>query len=517
MSRPPALTDALLTALRGRVCASTSDTYTTTEVFTGGELAALPASSVADVHTAYERAAHAQRDWAALPLPERLGVFHRFHELLLAERETLADLLQAETGKARRDAFEELCEPALVTSHYLRAAGRLLRPRRRRGLLPGAITVVELRQPKGVVGVISPWNYPFALALGDLVPALVAGNAVVLKPDSRTALSPLFGAELLYRAGLPADLLQVVLGDGPTIGGAVVDTCDYIGFTGSSRTGALIAARAGERLVGCSLELGGKNPMIVLDDADLAATARTAVRGCFANAGQLCLALERVYVPDAVFDRFAEAFVEETGRLRLGAGYRYGPDLGSLTSGQALKTVSEHVDDARAKGATVLAGGRPRPDLGPYFYEPTVLTDVTPDMLCHRAETFGPVVSLYPYATVDEAVSLANDTEYGLNASVVGRDPVRARRVAARLRTGTVNVNDGYAAAFGSTDAPMGGMGASGLGRRHGAEGLLRYTEVQTVATQRFDLVTPPRWLPYGAFSRAMATTLRLMKKLHLR
>lgn len=509
--------DSVVATLKAYVCSSTSDTYTTTEVFTGGELATLPESNVTDVHTAYEKAARAQQEWATRPLAERLAVFHRFHKLLLKERETVADLLQAETGKSRRDAFEELCEPALVTSYYLRTAAKLLRPKKRAGLMPGAITVRELRRPTGVVGIISPWNYPFALAFGDLVPALVAGNAVVLKPDSQTALSPLYGADLLYRAGLPADLLQVVLGDGPTIGGAVVDTCDYIGFTGSSRTGALIAARAGERLVGCSLELGGKNPLIVLDDADIAATARSAVRGCFANSGQLCLSLERIYVPDAIFDRFADAFVAEIGRLKQAAGYDYGADVGSLTSQRALKTVSEHVDDARAKGATVLTGGRPRPDLGPYFYEPTVLTDVTPDMLCHAAETFGPVVSLYPYATEDDAVALANDTDYGLNASVYGRDLVRAGQVAARLCTGTVNVNDGYASAFGSTDAPMGGMGSSGLGRRHGAAGLLRYTETQTVAAQRFDLLNPPRWMPYGPYSRFMATSLRLMKKLRLR
>ena len=511
------VTDALLATLKARVCSSTSDTYTTTEVFTGGELATMPESSVGDVNTAYELALRAQREWAALPLRDRLAVFHRFHSLLLKERETLADLLQAETGKARRDAFEELSEPAIVTSYYLRTAPKLLRPRKRAGLLPGAITVRELRQPKGVVGIISPWNYPFALSFGDLVPALVAGNGVVLKPDSQTALSPLFGAELLYRAGLPNGLLQVVLGDGPAIGGAVVDTCDYIGFTGSSRTGALIAARAGERLVGCSLELGGKNPMIVLDDADIATTATSAVRGCFANAGQLCLSLERIYVPDAIFDRFADAFVAEIGRLRQAGGYDYGADVGSLTSQRALKTVSEHVDDARAKGATVLTGGRPRPDLGPYFYEPTVLTDVTPDMLCHKAETFGPVVSLYPYRDEDEAVSLANDTEFGLNASVYGRDLTRAAGVATRIRAGTANVNDGYASAFGSTDAPMGGMGASGLGRRHGAEGLLRYTDVQAVAVKRIEMLNPPRWLPYGVFSRFMAVSLRVMKALRLR
>jgi succinate-semialdehyde dehydrogenase / glutarate-semialdehyde dehydrogenase len=515
--RPPTLTPDLLDRLGGLVTAESGATYTTTAVFTGSELATLPQSSTDDVRTAYERAADAQHDWAATPLPARLAIFERFHRLLLRERDTMLDLIQAETGKARRDAFEEFCEPALVTSYYLRTAQRLLRPRRRAGVFPGVISATELRQPKGVVGIISPWNYPLALSIADLVPALIAGNAVVLKPDSQTPLSPLLGTDLLYHAGLPEDLVQVVLGDGPSIGGAVVDTCDYIGFTGSSRTGAQIAERAGRRLVGCSLELGGKNPMLVLDDADIAETARTAVRACFANAGQLCLSLERIYVHDSIVDSFADAFVAETTRLRLAPGYDYEADMGSLTSQRALKTVSEHVDDARAKGATVLAGGRPRPDLGPYFYEPTVLTDVSPDMLCYAQETFGPVVSLYPFATDDEAVSLANQTPYGLNAGVFGRNRKRAAEVGASLRVGSVNVNDGFASAFGSTDAPMGGMGASGIGRRHGAEGLLKYTEAQTIASQRFPVANPPRWLPYGGYAKVMTRVLGLMRKLGLR
>lgn len=514
--RPASLTEPLLDRLRSRVTAGAA-TYTSTAVFTGGELATLPESTPGDVTTAFERATRAQRAWAATDPRARRLVFERFHDLLLTNRDTVADLIQAETGKSRRDAFEELCEPALVTSYYLRTAAKLLAPHRRAGLLPGAIAATQRHRPKGVVGIISPWNYPFALALGDLIPALVAGNAVVLKPDSQTALSPLYGVELLYRAGLPTDLLQVVLGDGPTIGGSVVDTCDYLGFTGSTRTGTQIAERAGRRLVGCSLELGGKNPMLVLDDVEIAETAKNAVRGCFANAGQLCLSIERIYVHDSIFDAFTEAFVAETGRLRLAAGYDYGADIGSLTSQRALKTVTEHVDDARAKGATVLTGGRPRPDLGPYFYEPTVLTDVTPEMRCHAAETFGPVVSLYPFASDEEAVALANQTEYGLNASVFGRDRTRAAAVGARLRTGTVNINDGYASAYGSTDAPMGGMGISGLGRRHGAEGLLKYTEAQTIATQRVNLLNPPRWVPYRLYTNVMAASLRLLRRIGLR
>jgi succinate-semialdehyde dehydrogenase / glutarate-semialdehyde dehydrogenase len=255
----------------------------------------------------------------------------------------------------------------------------------------------------------------------------------------------------------------------------------------------------------------------VLDDANVTATAKAAMRACFANAGQLCISIERIYVHDSIFDAFADAFAAETGRIRLGAGFDYAAGMGSLTSQRALKTVTEHVDDARAKGATVLAGGRPRPDLGPYFYEPTVLTDVTPEMLPHAAETFGPVVSLYPFASDDEGVALANQTEYGLNASVFGRDLARATRVAGRIKAGTVNVNDGYASAYGSIDAPMGGMGRSGLGRRHGAEGLLKYTEAQTIGTQRIAMLNPPAWVPYGLYTKVMAASLRLMRTLRIR
>jgi acyl-CoA reductase-like NAD-dependent aldehyde dehydrogenase len=296
-----------------------------------------------------------------------------------------------------------------------------------------------------------------------------------------------------------------------------VDTSDYVGFTGSTRTGGLIAERAGRRLIGCSLELGGKNPMLVLDDVRIAETAKHAVRACFANAGQLCISIERIYVHDSIFDSFVEALVAETGRISLGTGYDYGADMGSLTSQRALKTVTEHVDDARAKGATVLVGGRPRPDIGPFFYEPTVLTDVTPEMLPYGSETFGPVVSVYPFASDDEAAALANQTDYGLNASVFGRDRARATRVAARLRAGTVNVNDGYASAYGSIDAPMGGMGVSGLGRRHGAEGLLKYTEAQTIGTQRIAMLNPPKWVPYGLYTKVMAASLRVMRMLGVR
>lgn len=443
---PRTVTPDLLARLCERVVASGEDSATSTHVFTGADLARLPQSSVEDVAQAFGLARRAQRAWEQVPIAERMRVFRRFHRLVLKNRELICDLIQAETGKARKTAFEELCDPLLVTSHYLRAAPKLLAGRRRKGMTPMAIKSSEIRRPKGAVGIISPWNFPFALAISDLIPALMAGNAVVLKPDTQTALSPLFGVDLLYQSGLPEGLVQVVLGEGPVVGSAVVDNADYVGFTGSTATGKQVGARASARLVGCSLELGGKNPMVVLDDVDLDLAVSGAVKGSYPNAGQLCMHIERLYVHEKIFDEFRRRFVAASEGV-LGAEYTYDFDMGSLTGPNQLKTVSEHVDDARAKGATVLTGGRARPDVGPYFYEPTVLTGVTEDMVCHARETFGPVVALYPFATDDEAVEFANATEYGLNASVYGGDLERAEAVARRIHAGTVNVNDALAAA----------------------------------------------------------------------
>jgi acyl-CoA reductase-like NAD-dependent aldehyde dehydrogenase len=486
-------------------------------VFTGAALAKVPHSTPGDVVDAIEAARIAQRPWARVDVRDRVQIFNRFHGLVLKHFETILDLIQAETGKARKDAFEEASGPLLTVGYYARKARKLLRPRRREGMFPGLIQATELRVPKGVVGIISPWNYPFALAFTDLIPALIAGNAVVLKPDTQTALTTLYGVDLLYQAGLPEGLLKVVLGDGPVVGRAVVDNADYIGFTGSTRTGREIAERAGKRLVGCSLELGGKNPLLVLDDANLHRAAVGAARSCFSNSGQLCMSPERIYVHTTVYDDFVARFLDAVRKIRLTSGYDFSADMGSLISQRQVDSVVAHVDDARAKGATVLTGGKVRPDIGPYFYEPTVLINVTPEMTCYDNETFGPVVSIYRVANENEAVDRANATGYGLNASVYSRNIARAQEVGARLRAGTVNINDGHIAGFGSADAPMGGMKDSGLGRRNGAEGILKYTEAQNVAVQRVPLTTPPRWLPYGLFTRAMAVTIRLFRRIGLR
>ncbi|MEO3785808.1 succinic semialdehyde dehydrogenase [Actinocorallia sp. B10E7] len=517
MRRPAALAPGLLDDLAARVVSTGSGEVSVTEVFTGTELTRLPLSTPSNVASAVERARDAQARWAATPVRARARVFARFHRLLLDRREHIADLIQAETGKARAHAFAEASEPVLTTGHYLGAAPDLLRPRRRRGMVPLAVGVTERRLPKGVVAVISPWNYPFALSVSDAVPALLAGNAVLVKPDLLTPLSPLYGARLLAEAGLPEGLMQVVLGDGPVLGASLVETADYVAFTGSTGTGREIGRHTGDRLVGCSLELGGKNAMIVLDDARLGAAVAAAVESAFTNAGQLCMHIERLYVQDRVFEEFRDRFVAATRALRLGARYGWGYDVGSLISPRRLAEVGAHVEDARAKGARVLTGGRPRPDVSPSCYEPTVLAGVEPGMECFDKETFGPVVALYRFGSDDEAVTAANATAYGLNAAVFGADRRRARRVAARLRAGTVNVNDGHMAAYGSMDAPMGGLGLSGLGRRHGAEGLLKYTEAQSLAVQRVRVLQPPSFLSPERHAEVVAASLRLLRALRVR
>jgi acyl-CoA reductase-like NAD-dependent aldehyde dehydrogenase len=285
-------------------------------------------------------------------------------------------------------------------------------------------------------------------------------------------------------------------------------------YTGSTATGRVVGQQAAARLIGASLELGGKNPMVVLADADLDRTVEGAMRACFSNAGQLCISMERIYVERPVYDEFLRRLADRAGRMVLGSGLDYTSEMGSLQSERQLDTVVAHVDDAVAKGATVVTGGRPRPDLGPYFYEPTVLTGVTPDMACAADETFGPVVAVYPVRDADEAVELANTTTYGLNASVWSRSRRRAREVARRIRAGTVNVNEGYGSAWASTDAPMGGMKESGVGRRHGAEGIRKYTEAQTVSVQRGVRFEPMFGLSYGRFADLVVAAMRMLRRL---
>ncbi|MFG3039263.1 succinic semialdehyde dehydrogenase [Streptomyces sp. NPDC048330] len=515
---PPSITPDLLERLAARVSAAPHAVRVTTNApYTGEPLADLPVSTPADVEAAFARARIAQRSWAATPIDARKRILLRYHDLVLARRDEALDLMQAENGKTRRDAFLEVVDIGVVSRYYARTAARYLRPRRRRGAVPVLTHTTELRHPRGVVTVISPWNYPLSMAAGDTVPALMAGNAVVQKPDTQTALTALWSMDLMYEAGLPTDVWQMVIGPGSSLGGALMDNADSMMFTGSTATGRRIASDAGRRLISASLELGGKNAMIVLDDADIEKAAEGAVHACFPSAGQLCVSVERLYVAESVRDRFVAAFVARTEKLRIGAAYDYSMDVGSLTTPSQLRTVTEHVDDAVAKGATVLAGGKARPDLGPLFHEPTILTDVTPDMTVHDHETFGPVVSVYSYRDTDEAVARANATPYGLNAVVWTRNGERGRAVAARIHAGTVNVNEAFAAAWGSIDAPMGGMGDSGLGRRHGAEGILKYTEAQTVAHQRVQGFHPPPAITPERWATLLTRALKVMKAVGIR
>lgn len=501
-----------------RVVAGPDPTRITTRApFTGAAVAALPESTDEDVALAYARARAAQARWAERPVAERAAVFLRFHDRLLERQDEILDIIQTETGKVRKHAFEEVLEVALTCRHYGRRARGYLRPRRRAGALPVLTKAVEVRHPKGVVGLVSPWNYPLALSIGDAIPAMVAGNAVVMKPDTQTALTALWALDVLTECGLPEDLWQIVIGDGPVIGPAVVDRADYVCFTGSTRTGREVAQRAAARLVGASLELGGKNAMIVLPDADLERAAEGAVRACFSSAGQLCVSIERMYVHAHIQDQFLERFLARVEAMRLATGYDWDADMGSLVSRRQLDNVTHHVDDAREHGAKVLTGGRPRPDIGPLFYEPTVLQDVTPGMAVCAEETFGPVVAVYPFTDVDDAVARANATAYGLNASVWTRDTRRGAQVAQRLRAGSVNVNEGYAASYGSAGAPMGGMGDSGLGRRHGIEGITKFTEAQTVATQRVIPIAAPFGMTDEQWARSLTLSLRIMKSFGVR
>ncbi len=496
------------------VASPRAETLESVSPFTLEPLAQIPISTDEDVAMAFETARRAQRRWAQWTPKERARVMLRFHDLILEHRSTTLDLIQLENGKARAHASEEFLDVLLTSRHYARVAPKKLRPIKHRGVLPVLTSVSEIRHPKGVVGIIAPWNYPLTLAVSDAIPALLAGNGIVLKPDSQTALTALWAVRLLREAGIPEGLVQVVVGPGTRIGPQIVDNSDYLMFTGSTPVGRELAEQCGRRLVGCSMELGGKNAMLVLADADLDRASEIAVRACFSNAGQLCISMERMYIDEKIYDAFLEKFVARIRAMRLQAGVGWGADMGSLISEKQLRTVTEHVDDALAKGATALVGGKPRPDIGPLFFEPTVLEGVTREMRACIDETFGPVVSVYKVQNDEEAIDRANDTEYGLNASVLTRDTKHGRKVAARLKAGTVNVNEGYGSAWGTTSAPMGGMGASGIGRRHGTEGLLKYTESQTVAVQRLVHLGPQFGMDDEQWGHFMATSLGAMKKM---
>ncbi|WEO78527.1 succinic semialdehyde dehydrogenase [Cryobacterium sp. SO2] len=491
---------------------TTGESVSVIAPFTGEQLHALPLSSLSDLADAYARARLAQIGWARAGFAHRRAVLLRAHDLLLSRRESLLDTLQTETGKTRGQAFEEVFQAVGVTRYNALAARRVLGGERRHSGLPVLVTTTVRYRPKGVAGVITPWNFPLSLAAMDVVPALAAGCGVVQKADNQGALSILLLRRAFIDAGVPADLWAVVTGSGAEIGGAVTAGADYVCFTGSTATGLTVGEQAASTLTGASLELGGKNPMIVLDDVDPHRAAAQAAYACFSSMGQLCVSIERIYVQRAVSEQFLREFVTVTRALILGSGLDYRADVGSLTSQAQLERVTRHVADAVGHGATVQVGGRPRPDLGPYFFEPTILTGVTPAMLCFAGETFGPVVSVSVVDTEQEGILAANDSEYGLNASVLSGSARRGLRVAGALEAGSVNVNEGYRGSFAAVDAPMGGVKSSGLGRRNGPEGLLRFVNPVTISRATGVLRLPGTGTEFARLVGPMVLLARTLK-----
>lgn len=498
--------------LTSRLTATSGETKTVYAPATGQPLGIVPKSSPEDVITAFERSRKVAAEWAETSFEERSKKLLNLHDLILDRRDEIMDLICWESGKARIHAFDEPLHVALTSRYYARTVKRHMEPKRKDGVVPFLTRIDEHRIAKGVVAIISPWNYPFTMALSDGIAALAAGNGVVSKPDHHTPLCGLLGLELMEEAGFPDGLWSMVFGEGRKLGTPMIENADYVCFTGSTQTGKTIARQCADRLIGCSLELGGKNPILVLKDADLDRAAEGAVRAAFSNGGQLCVSTERLYCDAEVYDEFVAKFVERTKAMKLGSGHGWGVEMGSLISQEQLDIVAEHVRDAVHHGAKVLAGGKARPDLGPYFYEPTILEDVNANMVVHQDETFGPVISVYKFTDENEAVELANAGDYGLNAAVYSRNSGHARRIANKIKCGTVNINEAFSATFASIDAPMGGMRSSGMGRRQGAEGIHRYTEVQSVATQYF-LRFGPHWgLSDSAYADVMTKALRALR-----
>ncbi|MDR5698918.1 succinic semialdehyde dehydrogenase [Agromyces aerolatus] len=472
----------LCASLADDVVASGSETIAVPSPRTGEPHHDLPRSSAGDVRDAVARARLAQVAWARAGFAHRRRVLLRAHDQLLERVDLLLDLIQIESGKTRGQALEEVYQAASVTRYNALEAHRVLSGRRARSGLPLLVSTRVKFRPKGVAGVITPWNYALSLAAMDVVPALAAGCAVVQKADDQGALSMLALRRAFIDAGVPESLWAVVAGEASEVGEAVTDEVDFVCFTGSTATGRRIAEKAGRRLVGASLELGGKNAMLVLDDVDPEQAAADAAYACFAAMGQLCVSIERIYVHRRIAGPFIAALVDRLGSARIGTALDYSTDYGSLASAAQLERVRAHLDDALEHGATVLVGGDPRPEAGPWAFAPTVLTGVTPAMRVFGEETFGAIASLYIVDSDEEAVLAANASEYGLNASVLTRSPSRARRIADALAAGSVNIGEGYRGSFASVAAPMGGIKASGLGRRNGPEGLRRFVDPVTVS-----------------------------------
>ncbi len=469
----------------------------------------IEVANAADVAEALATARRAQPAWAARSPQERGEVLARAARILSERHGDFADVIVRESGKPRLEAlFMEVLPGCDVLAYWGKRAPRVLAPEKKRMHLLGLQKKLRiLYRPLGVVGIVTPWNGPFVLAINPVAQALVAGNAVLLKPSEVSPRSSGQVLDLFRAAGLPDGVLQVLQGDGET-GAALVEAgCDQISFTGSVGTGRKVGETCGRSLTPCTLELGGKDAMIVCADADVERAAGGAVFGCFLNAGQVCMSVERVYVADAVADEFLAKVVEKVKTLRQGAGGEF--DVGPLFWEPQLEVVERHVEDARAKGARVLTGGRRNAALPGLFYEPTVLTDLTDDMKVMTEETFGPVLPVVRVKDEEEAIARANASTYGLSASVWSRDRERAVSIAARLDSGSVCIND-HGVTYGATEAPFGGMKASGVGQVNGLTGPRGFCHAQPILIDRFAPKAEQVWYPYtAAKEKQIVATMR--------
>ncbi|HEX8491313.1 MAG TPA: aldehyde dehydrogenase family protein [Pyrinomonadaceae bacterium] len=466
---------------------------------TGEELGHSAIATAAEVSAAVGRARAAQSEWANRSFRQRADVVMRARRIILDEMEEIARLISRECGKPVAEALSMEITPTLdLMQYFARRTKKLLRPQKidigQYGLM-GRYSKIVYR-PLGVIGIISPWNFPWATPLDEVVMALMAGNAVVLKPSELTPLVGLKIGEVFERASLPAGVLEVITGDGTT-GAALAEAgVDKIMFTGSVATGKRVAEAAARQLIPVVLELGGKDPMLVLEDADVEVAASAAVWGAFCNSGQSCASVERCYVHESIAPKFIERIVEQTRALKQAAGTKDDTDIGAMSSERQLNIVAEHVDEALSQGARALTGGRRAPELDGPFYEPTVLADVTQEMTVMREETFGPVLPVMTFKTEEEAIRLANDSQFGLTASVWTKNIRRGAQIAARIEAGTVMVNE-VLYTHGVAQTPWGGMKQSGLGRTHGRLGLLEMVVPQHIHVNRISFLYDFWWFRY--------------------
>ena len=476
------------------------ETLVSTNPATGERLGELACATPDDVHAAVQRARSAQPAWQALPVRQRLKILKEFQHKLAERRIEIAELISREAGKPTVEALNTEVLVVLDAAEFcIKTAHRFLRDES----VPHGNLAMKLkrgklvREPYGVIGIIAPWNYPFSTPAIETLHALAMGNAVVLKPSEFTPLVALEFQKLMYAAGLNPDLLQVLIGAGP-VGAALLEAdIDKVIFTGSVATGKRIAEAAARRLLPLVLELGSKDPMIVLEDADLEVASSGAVWGAMMNCGQTCLSIERCYVHRSVYDKFLELCKEKIEKLRIGEGLGSEVEVGPLIHERQLRTVEDHVNDAVGRGARLLAGGRRLPELGPNFYAPTLLSEVQQDMRIMQEETFGPALPVAAFDTDDEAVRLANDTEFGLAASVWTSNRKRGEAIAARIKAGTVMINDAITG-FGISEAPHGGFKQSGIGRTHGRLGLAEMVQVKYVDVDLLPRMPKVWWYGYG-------------------